>query len=382
MSTKQDPPGSTLRNAKVVHRSVHALRAVGARQLALTTVAALLFAYFSAFGTHFLTLDNIYDMARLSTYMLIVGVPLTFVFVASEIDISIGSAYGLTTVVMAVMVANWGFDPWLAAALTVVAGAIIGCINGFACAILGVPSLIFTLGMFSLLRGAAYVVTGGQPLDYPADLHSSFFAASSGAIDGMPVQIVWALAVFVIGAVVLHFTVFGAHVYATGGNETAARASGIATRRVKFLCFVATSAACGLAGALTGGWLLEGSPDTGTGFELQLIAAVIIGGVAITGGAGNMYGTLLGVAIIGMLANGLVLVGAQANWTEFFVGLIIVIVASAEIALRRRGAIARRVRELWRSPGLRADVELPQGAMRPAPLSSDVVSRDERKATR
>lgn len=319
---------------------------LGGRQAALTLVAALVFGFFSIFATRFFTLDNVFDMARLSTFMLIVGVPLTFLFIAREIDISVGSHYGFATVLMAVFVAKWGIAPWPAALLTVFAGFLIGSVNGVLCTVIGVPSFICTLGMFSLLAGASQVVTAGQSILYPADAQSSFFDAADGTIGSMPTEILWAAAIVALGAVVLHWTPFGAHVYATGGNEKAARASGISTRGVRFLCFALTGAACGLAGALTGGWLMEGSPETGSGFELQVFAAIIIGGVALTGGAGSVYGTVLGVAIVGMLANGLVLIGAQANWNELFIGLIIVAVATIEVAINRRADLKRVLRRL------------------------------------
>jgi ribose transport system permease protein len=324
---------------------------LGGRQAALTAVAVGLFAFFSIFATRFFTLDNVFDMARLGTFMLVVGVPLTFLFITREIDISVGSQYGLAAVLMGVFVVHWGLGPWPAALLTVVAGGLMGSINGFVSTVIGVPSFICTLGMYSLLRGATYVVTGGQSILYTDDGSSSFYSAANGTIGQMPTQILWALAVVAIGAFVLHYTPFGAHVYATGGNDKAARASGISTRRVKFLSFMATGLACGLAGALTGGWLREGSPETGTGFELQAFAAIIIGGVALTGGSGSIYGTFLGVAIVSMLANGLVLIGAAANWNEFFIGLIIVSVATAEVAINRRSDLARAFRQL--RPGRR-----------------------------
>ena len=323
-----------------------ARRILAGRQTALTAVAALLFVFFSIFGTRFLTLDNVYDMARISTFLLIVGVPLTMLFIAREIDISVGSQYGLATVLIAVFIVDWGLDPWLAAGLTVVAGGLMGTINATVVTLFGVPSFICTLGMYSLLRGLSYVITGGQPITYPLELESSFFTIANGTIGDFPVEVLWAAAVVAIGAFALHFTPFGAHVYATGGNDKAARASGISTRRVRFLCFLLVGLSCGLSGAITGGWLLEGSPSTGTGFELQVFPAIIIGGVALTGGDGSVYGTVLGVAIVGMLANGLVLIGAQANWNDFFVGLIIVLVATIEVAINRRSTIARALRQL------------------------------------
>jgi ribose transport system permease protein len=321
------------------------------RQFTLTVVVIALFAFFSVFAEHFFTLDNIYDMARVSTYLLIVGVPMTYLFIAGELDLSVGSSYGLAEVFMAVLIVNRGLDPWVAACAAILLGACIGAINGFGTTVVGVPSFIVTLGMLSLLRGIALVATAAIPVVYPDSVHSSFFIAANGRIaqlGGLPVQVVWGVLALAIGAWVLRNTRFGHHVYATGGNARAARASGINARGVKFMCFVLTGAACGVIGALEGGWLRSGFPTTGSGFELQVIAAVIIGGVALTGGEGSVYGTFLGVAIIGMLYNGLTLIGVQGNWNQFFIGLLIVMVGTGEIALKRRheirGWIARSLR--------------------------------------
>lgn len=312
------------------------------RQLALTVVTVLLFVFFSVFAEYFFELANIYDMGRVATYMLIVGVPLTFLFIAGELDLSVGANFALCQVVMALLVVD-GVGVWLAAGAAVALGAFIGLVNGVV-TVLGVPSFIVTLGMFSLIRGIAVVATASVPVIYPEGLESSFFSAVDGQIGDFPVQIFWGVGVVLFGLFLLRYTRFGAHIYATGGNPKAARASGIATTRVKLACFVLTGAGCGLIGAMEGGWLREGNPTAGTGFELQVIAAVIIGGVALTGGEGSVYGTFLGAWIIVMLYNGLVLLGVQGNWNQIFVGLLIVTVAASEVVLNRRSEIGASLR--------------------------------------
>lgn len=352
-------PSSTVSAADPDEDGVARGRLVGLllqRQFTLTIVTVCLFAFFSVFANHFFTVENVYDMLRVISYTLIVAVPMTYLFVAGEIDLSIGSLVGLTTIFMAILVANSGFDPWLAAAFAVGLGALIGALTGFVVTVIGVPSFIVTLGMLSLLRGVALVLTGDTPVGLPSGLQSSFFGAVNGtiaALGGLPVPILWGLGVGVIGALVLRHTRFGYHIYATGGNAKAARAAGISTRRVKFVCFVLSGACCGLLGALEAGWLREGNPTAGTGFELQVIAALIIGGITLTGGAGSVYGTFLGAWIIGMLNNGLVLIGVAGDWNGFFVGLLIVVVASAEVGLKRREEIQRFFRIKRRVLGAR-----------------------------
>jgi ribose transport system permease protein len=284
------------------------------------------------------------------------------------------------------LIVNRGLDPWVAACAAMLLGAFVGAFNGFATTVVGVPSFIVTLGMLSLLRGIALVTTAAIPVVYPDSVHSSFFIAANGRIaqlGGLPVQVVWGVVALAIGAWVLRNTRFGHHVYATGGNARAARASGINARGVKFMCFVLTGAACGVIGALEGGWLRSGFPTTGTGFELQVIAAVIIGGVALTGGEGSVYGTLLGVAIIGMLYNGLTLIGVQGNWNQFFIGLLIVVVGTGEVALKRRheirGWIARSLRRgplrlVYRNRTRPSTVGRPDGAIEHESLSSELAT--------
>jgi ribose transport system permease protein len=331
-------------------------RVSAGRQFALTFVALVLFAFFSIFAKYFFTLSNIYDMARVSTFTLIVAVGVTYLFIAAEIDLSIGANQSFSTVIMALAITNHAVNPWLAALYAVVAGTLVGIVNGTIATVIGVPSFIVTLGMLSILGGGALVLTGSLPVAYPEGLNSSFFAAANGTILGnFPVQILWALAVFAIGGLALKFTPFGYHVYGVGGNAKAAHQMGIHVRRVKFLCFVMTGALCGLTGALEGGWLREGDPSAGDTFTLQTIAAVILGGVALYGGAGSVYGTLIGTVITGMLGNGLVLLGAQASWPELFVGIIIVMVATIEVGLKRidevkNASIVRRIARLRERP--------------------------------
>jgi ribose transport system permease protein len=327
-----------------------ALGILRGREATLTLVALVLFAFFSINADHFLTLSNVYDMARTSTFLLIVGVALTFLFIAGEIDLSPGSLFALCAIVMGLLIVKLGLDPWVAALGTIGAGFLVGCVNGAIVTSVGVPSFIVTLGMYSLLRGAALVISGGLPLFYAdeAAAHPSFFDVAAGYIGSFPVVILWGVAVVVVGGFVLKYTVFGSHVYATGGNVVSARAAGIATSRVKFACFALTGAAVGLVAALQGALLTEANPTTGTGFELQVIAAVIIGGVSLTGGGGSVYGTVVGAAIVGMLPNGLVLMGVQANWNQFFIGLIIVAVGTLEVALSKR----RRRRRSDRASGV------------------------------
>jgi ribose/xylose/arabinose/galactoside ABC-type transport system permease subunit len=316
------------------------LQAWGARQRELTVFAAtlLMFTVLAVFVPQFFTASNLIELLRQIAMTGIVAVAMTFLIIAGEFDISVGSVVGFTSVFMAVLISEIGVDPWIAFALTLVVGAALGGFNAFFTIVVGIPSFIVTLATLSLWRGAAILLSGGWPLsvrsDYPET--SAIQIVTGGDVLGLPVHVLWLAAIAVVCDWVLTSTRFGAHVYATGGNGQAARVMGIGTRRVKVICFVMTGAFSALAGALLLGFLKSAQPSTATSLELEVIAAVIIGGTALYGGAGRVVGTILGAFLIGMIRNGLVLAGASAYWQEVAVGLTILVAVSAEMAMRRR----------------------------------------------
>jgi ribose/xylose/arabinose/galactoside ABC-type transport system permease subunit len=275
--------------------------------------------------------------------------------------------YGFSSIVVAWLVTGAGLDLWTAAAITLVVGMVIGLVNGGVTAIIGVPSFIVTLGMLSALRGASLVISGAFPIPLPFRMHSSLFSIAGGTVGIIPAQVLWMVGVVIVGAAILRFTVFGYHVYATGGNQRAASQAGINTVRVKLTCFVLTGFLAALVGVLEVGWLKDASPDTGTGFELQVIGAVIIGGTALFGGEGSVFGTLVGASILAMLADGLILLGLSTDAFLIFTGLIIGGAAVLDVVLRRKDI--RILNPIGLLPGFAtrvaatspADGERPQG---------------------
>ncbi|MCE2526152.1 MAG: ABC transporter permease [Actinomycetia bacterium] len=311
-----------------------------AGQIALTVVAAVMFAWFSFSAEHFFELSNIINVARQVAFTTIVGVGMTLLFISGEFDLSVGSNYAFCTIVLGWLIVAREVHPWVAALIVVGIACLIGVINGVITTVVGVPSFIATLGMLSLLKGGALVISGGFPFSYPKELESSFLSITAGSVGQIPAQVWWMLAALVIGILILRYTLFGYHIFATGGNRDAARASGINTRRVKIYCFVITAGLVGVISVLQGGWLRTASPTTGTGFELEVIGAVILGGVALFGGEGSVYGTFVGAFILGMMRNGIVLSGVNANWTRVAIGAIIIIAATLDVTLRREGKLA------------------------------------------
>jgi len=312
-----------------------------ARQRELTVLVATvaLFVVLAVFVPQFFTAGNLIELLRQIAITGIVGIAMTYLIIAGEFDISVGSQVGLASVVMAVAIAQVGLDPWLALALTLVLGAMLGAFNAFFVIVIGIPSFIVTLASLTLWRGVAVLVSGGWPVSvrgaYPET--SVIQTVTGGDIAGVPVHVLWMVVLALICGRILTSTRFGAHVYATGGNAQAARVMGIQTRRVKLICFVMLGIFCALCGALLLGFLKSAQPLAAASLELEVIAAVIIGGTALFCGAGRVSGTILGAFLIGMIRNGMILAGASAYWQEVAVGCVILAAVSADVLLRRRG---------------------------------------------
>ena len=302
--------------------------------IALAAIA--LFAFFGLTVNRFLTVENLLNMLREIALMTIMSVGMTFVFVCGEIDISIGSVYGFLTVIMGILVGRHSWNQWLGLLAVVALGAVIGGSTGWIVTGIGIPSFMVTLAELVAYRSAALLVSGEQPS--VADGLGSFYVVSGDYLGGrIPWLIVWMVVIVALGGVLLSRTRFGYHVFATGGDREAALSWGINVARVKLLCFVAMGALCGLSGALLFGWLHVAAPITGTGFEFRVIAAVILGGAALTGGRGSIYGSLVGSIILGMLSSGLVLLGLSQQWEDVATGAIILCTALLDWFVRRVG---------------------------------------------
>lgn len=279
----------------------------------------------------FLTIDNLLNLSRQIALIGIVSVGMTFLLVAGEIDISVGSVYGALNVVMGVLVVRHGFNPWVGLALVMAIGLAIGAFNGIAVTQVRVPSFIVTLAAMTAYRSAALLLSGEQPS--VTDGAGSFYDVTGGYVGRIPCLIVWMAAVMLVGGGILSQTRLGWHVYSAGGNELAARECGIRTTRVKIFCFMLTSTLCGLIAALLFGWLHVATPTTGTGFEFQVIAAVVVGGVALNGGKGSVYGAFIGAMILGIIGSALVLLGLSQQWEEVITGALILAVGAVDVGV-------------------------------------------------
>ena len=295
-----------------------------------------------------------------------------FVIITAGIDLSVGSLVGFAGVLAAATLTSGEVlrlaGPGGAALLTVIvgvaAGAAVGLLNGGVVARLGVAPFIVTLATMTAARGAARLVTGGVPIGFP-DPGDPLYGSKVAALDalhalgggrvpvpglptGFPVPALVMLVLIAAGGFVLTRTRFGRHVYAVGGNEEASRLSGVPVGRIKLSVYAISGACAGLAAVLLVGQLRSGGPDAGMLYELNAIAAAVIGGTSLFGGIGTAWGALTGALLIGVLNNGLDLLGVQAFWQEIAKGVIILLAVLFDVWMKR--ADARRLRERASAP--------------------------------
>jgi rhamnose transport system permease protein len=309
--------------------------------ITLVLVAFLLIASFTVEGfassrnTGFLLLDVV--------VIVLIALPLTLVIITGEIDLSVASTVGLTSAVMGQL---WfsGLALELIIPLCLLLGAVLGAVNGLLVTRLGLPSLAVTIGTLALYRGLAFVVLGDRAVaDFPRSWTT--WALSSIGTTGIPVVVVPLLVLVVITGVVLHATPIGRALYAMGNSEDAARFSGIGVGRTKFWLFVVTGVIAALGGVY---WTLRyGSAraDNAQGLELQVIAAILLGGVSIFGGSGGLVGVIAGALLLGSLRNALQLVNVPSDVLNIVTGVLLIVAvvapqAAAAVRSRRRPATA------------------------------------------
>jgi ribose transport system permease protein len=314
-------------------------RLLVSRDLAILVVALAMFAFFTIANSRFAGVPNLTSMARGMATIGIVAVGMTYLFAAGEIDLSIGANFGFLMMFISILIEKRDVNPWVAMLGVIVLGLIIGAVNGIVVTRIGVPAFITTLGMWVALRGASNILSGGiATAATKNDL--DFYIIFSGNFPGtrIPLIFVIMLVVVVIGAVILARTKFGSDIYATGGDVEAARNNGINTRRTKLMCFIITGGLCGLAGALQFGRIGNVPFGAGTGFELRVIAAIIIGGVGLFGGRGTILGASIGVLILTMLTSGIIFIGVKDFWDGVVSGLVILFAAGLDVLVRRSAA--------------------------------------------
>ncbi len=268
----------------------------------------------------FLKPSNLLSTARNFSAIAVAGIGVSIVILTGNIDISVGSVYGLAGVSVALLMKS-GLPTIPAVIAGMVVGAACGMVNGVLVVHLRLPSYIATLGMMQIVRGICYILTKGYPVSGMAD---SFKWIGQNELLGIPVPIYFMVLFALVFAVFRNKTKTGRRIFAMGGNEEATRISGVNTRRLKILCFVLAGVCAAFAGIINASKVGVAQPTAGNGFEMDAIASVIIGGSSMGGGVGTVVGTLIGAAIMGVLRNALVLLSVDSYWQTLVMGLVII----------------------------------------------------------
>ncbi|MBN1834951.1 MAG: ABC transporter permease [Spirochaetales bacterium] len=285
----------------------------------------------------FLTVANLLNMIRAASYLFIVGVGMTFILCGRGLDLSVGSQMGLSGIVLGMLMVWWHVPVWASILIALVVGMAAGAVNGFLITILRIPPFIATLATFYSYRGILQGITKAAPI---GPMPAGFKAFGQGAFLGIA-YVIWFIIVLVLVATfVLRKTKFGRYTLAMGGNVESTRLAGINTRRLTFSLYVLSGVLACVTSIFFNSRFSSVQTTTGTGMELQAIAACIIGGVSLFGGSGSVVGTLIGCVFLTVLENGMIMAHISGYWQQAIVGLIIII--AIVIDLIRKGELFGR----------------------------------------
>jgi ribose transport system permease protein len=302
-------------------------------RVGILVVLVILVALMAAIAPNFASTDNLLNIARSISINAILAAGLTFVILTSGIDLSVGSIVAVSGVV-SVLAAVHGFNPLWAVVFGLAAGALAGLVNGWLTAYLSLAAFIVTLGTMSFLRGLGYTMTDGQPI---VSNKLSFRILGNGYVFGIPLPVIIMAIVYLAAWFVLERTRYGRHVYAVGGNAEAARLAGVPVKRIILSVYVIGGLCAGLAGIIFAARVVSAQPTAGTGYELDAIAAVVLGGTSLAGGRGRIIGTLIGSVILGVLSTGLILMNVPF-FTQLLVKGCVIVLAVAIDSLKQRQA--------------------------------------------
>jgi simple sugar transport system permease protein len=281
----------------------------------------VLFVLFTLWARHFLDTGSIAVTLIIAANYGLVAIPATLLMIAGEFDLSVGSVLGLTAALAPYLMVSHGLTPAAATLVAITCAGLAGLLNGVIVTLTRIPSLIVTLGALALWRGVVELVTSGRSVTVPSDTGVLGFLGHTFP-NGINISAIWLVIAIVAGWFLLTRTEFGNHVYAAGGNEHAARVMGIPVDRVRVLLFVATALGAGFAGLVQSARFGSVEPTAGSGLELQIVAAIFIGGTSLRGGRGSVIGVGLGCLSVAMLNNGLALAGVSTYWYDALIGVL------------------------------------------------------------
>lgn len=329
-------------SAKSRNGQLSRLMSNAGQTLSLALVLIALFVFFSLTTDAFMTRPNLINIMRQVSFTGITAVGAAMVLLIGGIDLSIGSVLAFTGVIAAKVIIEAGLPPLVGIFAGIGAGMMVGMVNGLITTKLNIPALITTLGTLTIVRGISFTLTSGLPVfGFPKESFLGFEqgvqAVGKGYIGGIPVPVIIMIIVFVLGFIFLYRTYFGRYIYAIGGNAETSRLSGIKVERMQLLVYMLAGLLTGVAGMIVMGRVNSGQPSIGVGFELEVITAVVLGGVSIAGGTGSLLGVILGVFIMGVLSNGLIILNVSEYNQMVVRGLVLLLaVGIDQLRIRAR----------------------------------------------
>ncbi|MBP8214414.1 MAG: ABC transporter permease [Propionivibrio sp.] len=318
------------------------LLSADARQKLLAFASLIgLMAFFSFASTSFMQIDNIMGILQSTAVNGVLAIACTFIIITAGIDLSVGTLMTFCAVMTGVVLVYWELPFYLGLVAAILTGALIGMINGAMIAKMKIPPFIATLGMMMLLKGLSLVVSGTKPI-YFSDVEQFGIISQESLIGyfipAMPIPnaVLILFLVALLGAFILNKTILGTYTFALGSNEEAVRLSGVNVDRWKIIVYSFAGALCGIAGLMIASRLNSAQPALGPGYELDAIAAVVIGGTSLAGGVGTILGTIIGAFIISVLTNGLRILSVAQEWQTVVTGVIIILAVYADNLRKRR----------------------------------------------
>ena len=309
----------------------------GLRELLLVGVVLLLCVVWTVMNPQFLSVNNITNILRQASYTAIAAVGMTMIIIIGEIDLSAGSLVCAAGLVGAVVCKNTN-NVLLAILAAILVGALVGLCNGVLCAVGCLPGFIATLASMTILRGLAYIITGGNSIVWSND---NFTKIGTGYMGPVPIPVIIMIVAIIFGVMLTTKFRFGRYIYAVGGNKMAAQYSGIDAKKVILLVFIINGILAGCAGILSSSRTMVGQYSLGDGAEMDAITAVVLGGTSMTGGVGTIGGTVIGCIIVGVLNNGMNLLGIDSSWQYVVQGSVVLLEVGVDF-LKKSGILQKR----------------------------------------
>jgi ribose transport system permease protein len=301
-------------------------------KLGLLIVVILFGIVLSIASPVFLSWQNILNVLLQSTILATLAIGQSFVIVTGGIDLSVGGVLAVSSAVAVGLMNVHGLDAFTGILIALLIGAVFGVFNGLAIARFGVAPLIVTLASMGLARGVTLVYTNGMTMSPVPNL---FVTIGTAKVFGIPIMMIIVIMLAIVASIILNKTVFGRSVYATGGNKLAAKLAGIRTDRIVFMAYVISGITAAIAGVLLASRLESVGPNAGSGIELSVVAAVVIGGTSLFGGQGNISGTILGVILLSLVSNAISLLSIPPSWDQLVQGSVIFLAALLDVYRRK-----------------------------------------------